>query len=79
MRKASRRVPFASRTIPILAPEHLAACKTIFNRPKDWLDVEQMLVATPDMDRDETIRWIDSILGDDDPRSERFKALAAQL
>jgi len=79
MRKATRRVAFASATIPILGPEHLAACKAIFNRPKDWLDIEQILVATPDVDRDEIRRWIGAIVGGDDPRVERFVRLAEPL
>ena len=38
-------MPFADDTVPILAPEHLAVCKAMFDRPKDWMDIEQMLIA----------------------------------
>jgi hypothetical protein len=31
--------------IPILSPEHLIVCKVVFDRPKDWLDVEEMIAA----------------------------------
>jgi len=79
MRKAIRRVPFGSDTIPVLAPEHLVACKAVFNRPKDWLDIEQMLVGAPDLDRVEVGGWLDQILGADDPRTERFAELSGQL
>ena len=42
-RAARRRSRSPATTIPILAPEHLAVCKAMFDRPKDWLDIEQML------------------------------------
>lgn len=76
MHKASRRAPFAGRSIPILAPEHLLVCKVVFNRPKDWLDVEQMLVGALDADRAEVADWLDRIVGGDDPRAERFAELS---
>lgn len=79
MRRAARRVAFASDTIPILSPEHLATCKAVFNRPKDWLDIEQILVATPDVDRDEIGTWIGAIAGSDDPRAQHFARLAEPL
>ncbi|HYM53832.1 MAG TPA: hypothetical protein VES97_00605, partial [Solirubrobacteraceae bacterium] len=44
MRRESRLVPFGDDRLPILAPEHLLTCKAIFDRPKDWLDIEQVLV-----------------------------------
>lgn len=79
MRVAARKVPFGSDEIPILAPEHLLVCKAVFNRPKDWLDIEQILVGVPDLDRDEVARWLQRIVGADDPRSERVASLAASL
>ncbi len=79
MRKATRRAPFGSGAIPVLAPEHLTACKAIFNRPKDWLDIEQMLVGAPDADRDEIADWLDRIVGTDDPRARRFAELSERL
>jgi len=73
MRRETRREPFGETTIPILAPEHLLVCKTIFNRPKDWLDIEQMLVGVEDLDTEEIRAWLTRIVGADDPRSERFE------
>lgn len=76
MRKGTRRAPFGDATIPILAPEHLLTCKAIFNRPKDWLDIEQILVGTLDADRAEVAGWLDQIVGADDPRALRFAELS---
>lgn len=75
MRRAVRSEPFGQTRIPILAPEHLLVCKTIFNRPKDWLDIEQMLVCVEDLDIEEIRGWLDRIVGADDPRRERFDRL----
>lgn len=75
MRRAVRSEPFGQTRIPILAPEHLLVCKAIFNRPKDWLDIEQMLVCVEDLDIEEIRGWLDRIVGADDPRRERFDRL----
>jgi hypothetical protein len=79
MRRAARRAPFAEATIPILAPEHLAVCKAIFDRPKDWLDIEQMLVATSPLDLDEIEGWLRQMVGEGDPRLERLRELETSL
>lgn len=76
MRRATRSQPFGEQRIPVLAPEHLLVCKAIFNRPKDWLDIEQMLVCVEELDTDEVRTWLSRIVGDDDPRRERFERLA---
>jgi hypothetical protein len=76
MRKAARRAEIGGRSVPILAPEHLVVCKVIFNRPKDWLDVEQILVGALDADRSEVVDWLDQTIGADDPRARRFAELS---
>lgn len=57
MREARRRVPFGEDRIPILSPEHLIVCKAAFDRPKDWLDIEQVLVGARDLNREEIRDW----------------------
>jgi hypothetical protein len=79
MRKAVRTVSFGETTIPILAPEHLLVAKAVFNRPKDWLDIEQMLVAVDELDREEIERWLTHLMGPNDPRHRRFQKLAKDL
>ena len=78
MRSAIRRVPFGDERIPILGPEHLLICKLVFDRPKDWIDIEQMLVLVDDLDEAEIRRWVDRMLAKDDPRLERLKKLLAR-
>jgi hypothetical protein len=79
MRRAARRVPFAETTIPILSPEHLAVCKAIFDRPKDWLDIEQILVATDPLDLPEIEAWLETMVGESNPRIERLRKIVERL
>lgn len=44
----------------------------IFDRPKDWLDIEQVLVCVEDLDIAEIRTWLQRIVGAEDPRSQRF-------
>jgi hypothetical protein len=79
MRAAQRTVPFGDDHIPVLAPEHLLVAKAAFDRPKDWLDIEQMLVAVPTLDLAEAYRWLEDLVGSDDPRIERLRQLEHEL
>jgi hypothetical protein len=79
MARAVRRVPFLDGEIPILAGEHLMVCKALFNRPKDWLDIEQMLIAVADLRVPEVMRWMDELAGSDDERTQRLRAMVADL
>jgi hypothetical protein len=75
-----RRVPFGPDTIPILAPEDLLACKTVFDRRKDWIDIEQMLLSTAGtLDLDDVRRRVRAIVGDADGRSRRFEQAVADV
>lgn len=78
MRDAIHTVPFGDDRIPILAPEHLVVCKAVFDRPKDWLDIEQVLVLNERLDHDEIRGWLRRIVGASDRRAERFEKLAAR-
>lgn len=70
-----RLVPFADAIIPVLAPEHLVVCKVLFNRPKDWVDIEAMLELGTALDAAEVLRWVGRLAGDDDARYDRIAAL----
>jgi hypothetical protein len=76
MRRQTRTVPFGEDRLPILAPEHLVVCKALFDRPKDWLDIEQILLCTEDLDTPEIRRWLDRTVGRDDHRRLRFEETA---
>ncbi len=79
MRQASRTVPFGDTRIPILAAEHLLVPKAVVNRAKDWIDIEQMLTLVPALQVGEVHRWLDHLIGADDPRATRFAELRHEL
>jgi hypothetical protein len=79
MEEAVRRVPFGDVRIPILAPEHLAVCKAMFDRPKDWLDLEAMLAFIDPLDLDAIRSWLTRMVGPEDERLEKLEALVARL
>jgi hypothetical protein len=79
MRKGARRVPFGETTLTILSPEHLAVCKAMFDRPKDWLDIEQILVATSPLDLAEIESWLRRMVGQADPRLGKLAEIKARL
>jgi hypothetical protein len=78
MEQGVRQVPFGETTIPILAPEHLLVCKALFDRPKDWLDIEEVLRSNPELNANEVARWLESLLDTFDARVRRFQDLAAE-
>jgi hypothetical protein len=73
--RARRPVPFGETTIPVLGADHLVVCKVVFDRPKDWVDIDAMLAAGTVVDTAEVLRWVGRIAGDDDPRYDRVAAL----
>lgn len=70
-----RQVGFAGASIAVLAPEHLIACKAVFDRPKDWIDIDAILAAGTAVDAAEAIRWVGRIAGDTDRRYRRLVAV----
>lgn len=78
MRKQARRVPFSGIMVSILSPEHLAVCKAMFDRRKDWIDIEQMLIATDDLELPVIEDWLERMAGKDDPRLAHLRELKAQ-
>ena len=62
-----RVVPFGDVTIPVLAAEDLLVCKVVFDRRKDWIDIDQMLLLTAGtLDITDVRHWVARIVGDDD-------------
>jgi hypothetical protein len=76
MAERARLVRFGPVDIPILAPEHLIACKAIFDRPKDWLDITEILRWGTEVDAARTLHWVGDILG---PEAKQYTRLAGLL
>lgn len=68
-------MPFGEGNIPILAVEHLIVCKVVFNRSRDWVDIEAILALETPVNAAEVLRWVGRIAGDDDARYDRIAAL----
>jgi hypothetical protein len=79
MPRKARKVPFGDTTLTILSPEHLAVCKAMFDRTKDWLDIEQILVAADPVDLSEIETWLRRMVGDDDPRLDKLATVTQRL
>jgi hypothetical protein len=60
-------VPFLDTEIPILGPVELAVFKAIFDRTKDWADIETMIAAER-LDADAVRDCLQAMLGDEDHR-----------
>jgi hypothetical protein len=75
MAARARTVGFGPVQIPILSPEHLIVCKAVFDRPKDWVDIEEMGAWGTEIDVSEVLRWIGQILGADSEQYARVTAL----
>lgn len=71
-----RQAPFMGRTIPVLDCTALAVFKALFNRTRDWADIEAM-VETDAIDVGDAAAWIERMVGPDDPVVRRLQALAA--
>lgn len=77
MAQSAREVNFGPVRIPILSPEHLIVCKAVFDRPKDWVDIEEMLSWGTSIDRKTVLSWIDDLLGADSAQHVRLTELLA--
>jgi hypothetical protein len=71
-----REVAFEGTTIPVLGCATLAVFKAMFNRTKDWADVEAMVEAGT-LDATEALGWLVRLLGSDDPAVDRLARLTS--
>jgi hypothetical protein len=67
-----RMVPFEGSSIPVLSCTALAVFKAMFDRPRDWVDIEAMVDART-LDLDEAKRWVVEIAGEDQ-RAEKLES-----
>lgn len=69
-----RLVPFAERTIPVLGCDALALFKAMFDRTRDWADIEAMIEAKA-IDVEATAARIGQLEGAESSRAKRLLAL----
>lgn len=69
-------VPFEDIEIRVLQVEDITNFKVMFNRGRDWVDIEQMLYSTADrFEIDYCATWLSQMLGADDSRIRRLRDL----
>ena len=66
-----RWVPFAGRRIPVLDCVALVVLKALFNRTRDWADIEAVHEAGA-VERDEALGWVERIVGEEAPITSRL-------
>jgi len=64
-------VPFEGQRIPVLGPIELAVFKVMFDRTRDWADIEAMLAAGA-LDVEAVRRALATLLDSGDPRFHRL-------
>lgn len=74
----TRMEPFFGTAIPVISPTDLAVFKTMFDRSKDWPDIEAMLRAGS-VDTAEALYWVRQILGADHPNTARLDHLTKSV
>ena len=65
-------------TVPILGATDLMVFKMLFDRRKDWADIEELL-RFGKVDVPEASRWLAEIVGPEDRRTETLQELLAEL
>ena len=69
--RARHTVPFEGTTIPVLGPVELAVFKAMFDRTRDWADIEAM-AAAGNLDVDAVRDELERLVGDGDERIARL-------
>ena len=69
---------FLGAGIKVITATDLIVFKTLFNRSKDWVDIETLL-AEGQGDLPDARRWLEEILGESSSSLRRLLALAAQV
>ena len=70
--EAIRVVPFETTTIPVLGCSSLIVFKAMFDRTRDWADIEDMIAAG--VDASGALADLNQVLGKD-PRTKRLASL----
>lgn len=69
-------VDLEGEQIPVLDCASLVVFKSLFNRTRDWGDIEEIAQTTPS-DIEAAVRTVADLVGEDDPSHKRLAAIAA--
>ena len=71
-----RQVSFEDRSIPVLDCTALVVFKAMFDRPRDWVDIEAMVEARA-VDLGEASRWVGEMAGADSAAARKLAELGS--
>jgi hypothetical protein len=69
-------VPLEDREVPVLDCASLVVFKALFDRTKDWADIEAVVECTPTQ-ADAAAKALAELVGDDDPTHQRLRSVLA--
>lgn len=75
MQTMSAMRPFGKVELPYISATHLAVLKALFDRPKDWIDIMEMM-KHKSVDVQRAIGWLASMTSERDERTARFRAFS---
>lgn len=73
-----RRVSFEGTTIPVLDGTALTIFKALFDRTKDWADIEEIAAAGA-LDVERAGVWLRRVQGRDSPAARRVEAVVSEV
>jgi hypothetical protein len=71
-----RWVPFVGRDIPVIDCAAVVVFKALFNRTRDWADIEAVVEAGA-VDRAQALGWVERLVGSGSPIATRLASLVA--
>lgn len=76
MAERKRRQPFLGGEIDVLSAEDLLVCKMLFDRPKDWLDIEAVAQTIgPELDQPYIASALEMFVESTDARFDRWRTI----
>jgi hypothetical protein len=79
MAERIERQPFGDAEIPVLSIEDLLICKVLFDRPKDWVDIDAVAATRrSELDGHYMLAWLGQFLEPDDPKLERIQSVLSR-
>lgn len=72
-------VPMLDDELRVISATDLVVLKALFDRGKDWVDIEEIVqFGPPSYDLEEACRWIGRIVGPGDSRIARLRAIPTE-
>jgi hypothetical protein len=75
MATRTHEVDYVGTPIPVLSAEDLVICKYLFNRGKDWTDIETIVQVQAHLDEPYLMQWLTEFSEADDERLARLERM----